>query len=245
MMKKLVLGLMIGMIWVNAFGQMGEWTWMNGDSTFNSTGHPGTQGIFDSINSPTALYEPCEWTDNQGNFWLFGGVDNNINDHSDLWEFNPITNQWVWIEGPGITNQPGVYGTQGVPSPNNNPGARSWGIPTWVDSTGNLWLFGGGGYDITGINHGYLNDLWMYNITSNEWTWMKGPTNVDNTGIYGTIGIETTSNNPPSREETNISWTENNNLYLFGGYAGVRGAYSDLWKFNISTNNWTWINGPD
>jgi len=219
---------------------------MNGDSTFNSIGHYGTQGIFDSLNSPPALYESCEWTDLQGNFWLFGGVDFNLNDHSDLWEFNPNTNQWAWIKGPGIPNQPGIYGTQNISSPNNNPGARGWGIPTWVDSTGNLWLFGGKGYDITGINNASLNDLWMFNISSKEWTWFKGSSIAGSPGSYGTIGLESSTNNPPSREETNISWTDNGNkLWLFGGYAGSRGAYSDLWKFNINTNNWTWVNGPD
>ena len=35
------------------------------------------------------------------------------------------------------------------------------GISTWIDSSGNLWLFGGYGYDSTG-QLGYLNDLWQY-----------------------------------------------------------------------------------
>jgi len=40
------------------------------------------------------------------------------------------------------------------------PGARN-SISSWIDSSGNLWLFGGYGYDSTG-NVGYLNDLWQY-----------------------------------------------------------------------------------
>jgi N-acetylneuraminic acid mutarotase len=34
-------------------------------------------------------------------------------------------------------------------------------MSSWIDASGNLWLFGGNGYDSTG-NFGYLNDLWQY-----------------------------------------------------------------------------------
>ena len=44
-----------------------------------------------------------------------------------------------------LLNQPGVYGTQGVASPNNAVGARDGSIG-WVDASDNLWLFGGGCY---------------------------------------------------------------------------------------------------
>jgi hypothetical protein len=32
---------------------------------------------------------------------------------------------------------------------------------SWVDAAGNLWFFGGDGYDSTGAQ-GYLNDLWEF-----------------------------------------------------------------------------------
>ena len=68
-------------------------------------GYFGTQGIFDPLNSPPGLYEACEWTDLNGNFWLYGG-DGTLGRYSDLWQFNPLINQWAWIKGPGIINQP-------------------------------------------------------------------------------------------------------------------------------------------
>ena len=43
----------------------------------------------------------------------------------------------------------------------------------WTDSRGNLWLFGGEGYDSIGAR-GYLNDLWEFNPSTNEWTWVSG-----------------------------------------------------------------------
>src|SRR5438093_7717539 len=59
--------------------------------------------------------------------------------------------------------------SQGIADVNNSPGARSFGSASWVDSAGMLWLFGGNGYDAIGTN-GKLNDLWKYDIRSEEHT---------------------------------------------------------------------------
>ncbi len=40
------------------------------------------------------------------------------------------------------------------------PGARYYSI-SWIDGYGNLWLFGGLGYDASG-SLGFLNDLWKF-----------------------------------------------------------------------------------
>jgi len=41
----------------------------------------------------------------------------------------------------------------------------------WTDLNGNLWLFGGQGFDSTG--NGTLNDLWEFK--GGQWIWQKGP----------------------------------------------------------------------
>src|SRR5881394_1053083 len=90
------------------------------------------------------------------------------------------------VSGSGSLNAPGSYGTQGVASATNIPGAR-WGANAWVDASGNFWIFGGLGFDSTATN-GLLNDLWKFNPTTLQWTWM-GPSssNVANqNGAYGT-----------------------------------------------------------
>src|SRR6186713_308163 len=68
--------------------QAGEWTWMKGASSSNPPGIFGTMGVADPSNTPPGLYEPYEWTDKQGNFWLFGGWDGNNNYWNTLWKFN-------------------------------------------------------------------------------------------------------------------------------------------------------------
>jgi gliding motility-associated-like protein len=217
--------------------QNGVWTWMKGSNQVNAGPVWGTQGVPAPSNTPPSLYETANWTDQQGNFWIFGGVEGNTsNFHNALWKFDPTTNNWTWMSGPQAPSA-GVYGTQGVPSVSNYPGARGYGVASWADSAGHLWLFGGSGLDITG-NGGTLGDLWRYTIATNEWTWMKGPNLVNSLGVFGTQGVAAPANTPPPRAETNGTWVGNNNeLWLFGAYS------DDMWKYDPVSNNWTWMSG--
>ncbi len=66
----------------------------------------------------------------------------------------------------------GTYGALGVAAPSNSPGSRE-GSATWTDSSGHLWLFGGVGLDANDSD-GELNDLWEFDPSTNEWTWIGG-----------------------------------------------------------------------
>jgi hypothetical protein len=219
----------------------GQWTWLKGSNITGDNGSFGVQGVANPTNVPPSFYEAMEWTDLQGNFWLFGGSHTSGGLYADLWKYDVATNNWTWVKGPGINNPPGVYGTQGVPSPANYPKPRAAG-GTWVDASGNLWLFGGGNYFGTP-----LNDLWRYNIATNEWTWMKGSNAANQQGVYGTLGVPAMTNVPGSRTELGTTWSDNNNLWIFGGWgqnnSAVTGSLNDLWKYDISTNQWTWMYG--
>lgn len=104
------------------------------------------------------------WADANGIVWIFGGNVPPAGFLNDLWRFNAggySAGQWTWMGGSqGVGNQKGVYGTLGSAAASNVPGARLWAA-SWMDSSGNLWLFGGYGYDSAG-NLGQLNDLWKY-----------------------------------------------------------------------------------
>ncbi|MCX6275182.1 MAG: T9SS type A sorting domain-containing protein [Bacteroidetes bacterium] len=219
------------------FSQPGEWTWMHGSSAPGGAGNYGTMGIPAPANEPPAVYEPMEWTDLNGNFWLYGGRSITGDFFNALWKYNPVTNEWVWVNGLNTPNDPGNYGTQGVSSPLNRPPSRGWAAATWTDLNNNLWVFGGE----VGSFSGY-NDLWKYDINLNEWTWMKGSNTTGGAGVYGTQGVPGILNNPGGRWECAGSWTDNaGDLWLFGGYNGA--PWNDLWRFQISTNEWTWMKG--
>lgn len=46
------------------------------------------------------------------------------------------------MHGANITNHPGTYETQGIPSDTTFPGGRRRCV-TWIDSDDNLWLYAG------------------------------------------------------------------------------------------------------
>jgi len=121
-------------------------TWIGGSNTSDAGGDYGSQGIAAASNVPGARHAPVTWTDAAGNLWLFGGVGSPI--FNDLWEYSPASGEWTWIGGSATANAKGVYGTQGVAAAANVPGARI-DESQWTDASGNLWLFGGYGYDST------------------------------------------------------------------------------------------------
>ena len=66
---------------------------------------------------------------------------------NDLWKYS--NGEWTWISGNNTDNVAGVYGTQGVSSNSNYPGAR-YSMAFGIDSSGSIWMFGGLGYDSAG-----------------------------------------------------------------------------------------------
>ncbi|HYV94302.1 MAG TPA: kelch repeat-containing protein [Chitinophagales bacterium] len=226
--------------------QAGEWTWMKGLNGLNGTPVFGTLGVSDANNTPPALYEPAEFKDLQGKFWLFGGLRYGWTFYNTLWMYDEATNEWTWEGGSSSPNQPGVYGTKGVPSVSNQPGARGFGVPTWVDNDGLFWLFGGEGYDSQG-SYGDMNDLWSYNVATAEWTWVSGSNTINQNGVYGIQGVADTANNPGCRHETSATWvSDDNSLWFFGGTGHNPGIFwNDLWKYDPSSDEWTWMSGSD
>jgi N-acetylneuraminic acid mutarotase len=224
-----------------------HWTWLSGDSTRSPGGVYGIKGQADSVNKPGGRVGAVTWTDSSGNFWLFGGrteIPNKIVAFNDLWKYSPATGWWTWINGDSSFSQAGFYGTKGIPTANNKPGARYMGV-TWTDMAGNFWLFGG--WRISkNPPFGLLNDLWKYDPLSNQWTWLSGDSTINVSGVYGTKGIAASINTPGSRSGS-VSWMDKSgNLWLMGGNAFpvyVLGNQNDLWKYSPSTGLWTWMGG--
>lgn len=219
-------------------------TWMSGSNSTEQMGVYGTLGVSAVSNMPGARENSISWKDNNNNLWLFGGngygSSSTKGKLNDLWKYNPANNEWTWMGGSGTINQRGTYGTLGVSSSNNIPGGRQNSI-SWTDNDGNLWLFGGNGYAESGTI-GYLNDLWKYDVVNNVWTWVSGAKTANQAAVYGTLGIESSTNVPSARYGA-ISWFKNNNLYLFGGQVASSTRVNDVWKFNIATGQWSWISG--
>jgi hypothetical protein len=229
----------------SAVGRGNLWTWKGGTSTLNQPGTYGSLGAADMNNIPGARSDTVSWVDNNGFLWLFGGYgydkDGNIGYLNDMWMFN--LGAWTWESGANTHNAVGTY----PPATPATPGARKDAV-SWTDTSFNMWLFGGYGYDST--SSGRLNDLWKFDIIALTWTLVKGSDVIDQKGTYGTINTADVNNIPGGRSGA-VSWRDSsNNLWLFGGYgydsAGNIGYLNDLWKFDSAgTSYWTWKNGSN
>jgi len=227
----------------------GIWTWISGSSTINGYGVYGTKGVSNASNIPGGRENAMFWKGDNGDLFLFGGhgfpASGGYDMLNDLWRYNIYSGEWTWLSGSDIINQQGVYGTLNIPSTNNYPGARHTGV-TWVGPSGDLYLFGGFGKAASGT--GILNDLWKYDLSTGEWTWLSGSNSINDAGSYGTIGVENSSNVPAGRQRAFSANLEDGNFYLFGGFYrnysnNFHNYYNDLWKYNLSTGNWTWLSG--
>ena len=226
----------------------GKWGWFGGAETIASPGSFGVIGVAAATNVPMSRQEAVKWVDAAGNFWLFGGYGSTSTATAgvlnDLWKYVPSTGQWTWESGSDDFKATGSYGTKGTAAASNAPGARR-GASSWTDASGNLWLFGGNGFDSAGTA-GYLNDLWKFSTTTNQWTWVAGSNLASPTGSYGTMGTAAAANQPPGRAYA-ACWTDTaGDLWLYAGLSpsATDSFFSDLWEFVPSTGEWTWLKGP-
>ena len=247
-MKPLLLATSVAFFFTTLHAQINHWTWIKGDSSLNKLGVYGIFGTSSATNKPGARNRSNSWTDAAGKFWMFGGTGcgaANSGYLNDLWQYDPSTNNWTWVNGDNIPNKKSCYGVQNITNTANKPGARKNSV-TWADKIGNLWLFGGYGYSSTG-QAGILNDLWKYEIASNKWTWVKGDSVSNVSGLYNAQGTASINKKPGARHLSH-GWTDTQgNLWLFGGFGydvnGDAGNLNDLWKYNIYDGTWIWIKG--
>ena len=243
---------------------IGAWTWMGGSSLDDQPGSYGEKGAAATGNIPGARENAASWTDKNGDFWLFGGYGydsaGTLCYLNDLWHFQPARGTWVWVSGSSTIaytsgqsgvcktgGQAGVYGRQGASAQGNTPGGRDNAV-SWTDGQGNLWLFGGYGSDATGVTAS-LDDLWKFDPSNSEWTWIGGSNvvsaQVGQPGSYG-AWIEPSASSYPGSRQSATGWTDaNGNFWLFGGLGydvnGTSGYLNDLWQYNPTTGLWAWM----
>jgi hypothetical protein len=217
------------------------------------SGGPNQNGVYGQLNVPAAGNFPgSRWgatghLDASGNLWLMGGYGydsaGGVGLLNDLWKYNTASGQWTWISGSKTFGQSGTYGTINVANGTTNvPGARETAA-SWLDKSGNFWVFGGYATDSKG-NPGLSNDLWEF--TGGQWIWQSGANVINQIGNYGTQGTPAATNVPGARWSS-AYWTDGvGNLWLFGGQAydaSGNGSLADLWAYTTS-GQWVWVKGP-
>jgi hypothetical protein len=220
-----------------------DWAWMGGSNTGNQP------GVYSGTLNPGGRDSAATWTDGKGNYWFYGGSGVDANGAAgfldDMWELTPSASPILWtFLGGDSTITCGTYGgcghvaSYGTPQ---TPGGRA-GASTWIDGSGNLWLFGGNGMG-TDINQfpDYHNDLWEF-IPNTGWTFVSGDQTFFQPGVYTAPG-------KPGGREYASSWTDSKgNFWLFGGFGidvnGEQGYLSDLWEYSPSSG-WVFMGGND
>ena len=229
-----------------------QWVVVNGTDAPHGEPYYGELGVASPDNIPSARRFSRGVKDTNGNVWVFGGLQTagNLSGEwlNDLWFYNAETNEWTWMAGGNEPNANPNFGTMGIASIDNIPGARE-SHQMWIDDEQNIWIMGGYGFDVSG-EEGYLNDLWKYEIATGEWTWVAGGSQNDLAGVYGQLGVASSANYPGSRAGS-LTWKDSNGLFwIFGGRGydkfGERLGYlNDLWSFNPQTGEWVWHGGSN
>lgn len=225
-----------------------QWVWVSGSNAIDQPGLYGMLGTPSATNIPGGRAYAAGWISGT-TLYVFGGTGISATSSSgylsDLWTYNTLNGQWTYIKGSTNTYQAASHGTQGVPFSGNSPGCRS-GSVYWKDNSNNFWIHGGRGF-WSGFGACSWGDLWRYDPATNNWTWMKGSSTPFTSPVYGTQAVAAAGNDPGMREDA-TGWTDNNgDLWMFGGaayYNSAGGQSSDTWKYNIATNQWTWMLGP-
>lgn len=101
---------------------------------------------------------------------------------NDVWRFNMSSIAWSWIAG-SLTTATASYGTPGVASTNNYPAGTFYPGAKFAYGTENLFVFGGQ------IGRAYINELWMFNVSSLQCTFYLKGTDAENyTDSYAVPG---------------------------------------------------------
>lgn len=159
-----------------------------------------------------------------GNIYLFGGLDSDGLLRNDLWMFNTTTKRFSLIKGD---NNSGV-GVVGVDYPVARESVCLFGM-----GTNEIYLIGGRIEPAVT----FANDVWSYNIASNQWILRKDLNNG---------GVGTASVNFPAGVTNKSCASNSSSIFTYGGYFGSStdrfssSSYGAnyVFKFDIVTNSW-------
>ncbi len=119
----------------------------------------------------------------------------------------------------------------------DNPSPRT-GMASWLDDDGNMYIFGGQGYDQDG-RFGLFDDFWKFDTKSGEWSRIGGQP--------GTQFSKKKSSVYPAPRQNTVAWKDKEGgLWLYGG-AGLGGIvfFEDLWRYDVKQNAWEWVSGSE
>ncbi|KAI3655778.1 hypothetical protein MP638_004108 [Amoeboaphelidium occidentale] len=142
---------------------------------------------------------------------------------NELWVYDLDSNMWALVAGSKYANNEGIFSNDPTIA---CPGSRLF-FNLLYDYANNAALFQGGrnlGYKDSTL----YSDEWIFNLTSHEWTYIRGHDLHGEPATYGSYRVPNPDNRPGWRYLSSVYYAENE-AYLFGG-----AAHGDLWKVSFS-----------
>lgn len=203
------------------------WTWVKGMHNPMSINFFMQPNVAHHMNQPLNSVKNAYWDVDDT---VYTASQYSPNGKVYLWKYTAHDNMWTMVRE--YSSEPD-YGVKGVPDPNNSPGSRS---------LSSCWYFNNKLYLFSGKSKYNGNDLWEYDLSTRNWTWLKGedyPKIVEST--YGTKGVYDSKNTPSTRYRA-TTWVYKDHLFLFAA-DDKRNPANDIWEYNPTTNNWRWVSG--
>lgn len=192
-----------------------RWSWISGDiSQSNLNSHYDIQRFLDPSYYPASTHShSAAFIDGNDNFYTFGGVYKSSSLSNDLWMFSTDLGQWMFISN--------AFYTGSFTTPPLYPGIIAAQTMRAIPGTSLLVVSYGFGQCPQGYVTG-LNDIWVYDSSSNVWSWIAGET--------------TTAYIPAGRYFCSADFARST-LVVYGGTFADGSGYnfrSDVWYLTFS-----------
>jgi gliding motility-associated-like protein len=231
----------------------GLWTWLGGSAGSEPTYNHGVKGVASASNWPKAsILTTSKWVSGT-KIYMFSGLSlrgaSMPPSSSILWEYDLTNGLWTWLSGDSasIASNKGRYpSVTCLDSPDLIPRGRHSGLSPQTSICNNaFWLYStrAPGNVSSLVDSSFHADLWLYRPSINRWICLDKGENVK-AYSYGTKGVPSPSNRPPTRLYT-MMWTDDQDrLYLFGaslyniqdtevdGTLAFRRFGNDLWRYD-------------
>lgn len=182
--------------------------------------------------SPGGRSQAVSWSGDGGggdgdSLWVFGGWGVDSGQRRDVL----LNDLWVWSKGSSSWTLQGGSTEGNSRGSTSYPGARR-GASVWKLKNGDVYMWGGTGFETTQHWMTDLNDMWVFRRGGG--------------GVVVVSSVEQQPVRPQARRGAHAwSCVVNNALYLWGGFSATSKADIDdnggVWMFDPSTRVWTLV----
>ena len=170
---------------------------------------------------------------------------------NDLWRFNLATNQWAFWGGSRAAFPLGNFGVLRDPTGGTAyPPNRYQAVGFFVSGARHFYIIGGTSHLSVGdpSKQFTMSDVWRYRVDQRDWTWLAGSSIGNQVGRFESKGIESITATPGSRSDAaGVYHEETKCFYMWAGWGFASGTTAgylrDLWRWNVTSGNWAWIDG--